>query len=214
MNKALEKNSLYKPSHSIINMEDIDCDVLYPVTINPIDSYQHFSVVGCRITSCYTSLKNKILFGSAAYAYFRLYPELSSKGRFHWHGYVNIHDPIKFYLYSVPELLKKCTMVIKPVFTKDIDWVKYCTKQHLFHTYITTHRLLQVPVSYGVLMEGTNIKSHEVRGPSGRNNESETPRDAYDLIEEWTEEEIEYDICEKNDIPTLPYDEYRLDFNI
>lgn len=163
--KQTTKNAanVFKPQHSIVPYEDVILGQLYAVTINPTDEHQHMrcSVTDNRINGCYLSLVGNLLLPcKETTAAWKLYPELSAKGRFHWHGYIKIFDVVDFYLNFLPGLLKKCTFVMKKLFTdsyldsidgsydesNDTDaWESYCTKQESLHKYITSHTFCAAP---------------------------------------------------------------------
>lgn len=61
--------------------------------------------------------------------------EVSPLGRLHLHGYITISNPMDFYLFTVRNLERYGTFVIKPIADEEI-WQKYCTKQELLKEYI------------------------------------------------------------------------------
>lgn len=78
----------------------------------------------------------KKLLASPNYEY-KLYIEISPKGRIHGHGWITIVDPIKFYLFDIEKLIKHSTICIKPI-DNDEKWTDYCTKQaHITRRWIS-----------------------------------------------------------------------------
>lgn len=66
------------------------------------------------------------------YSKYRLYMEISRKGRLHFHGVMLVTDVFKFYYYDVPDLMSfgHCEMdtINGPLGME--YWLAYCTKQH------------------------------------------------------------------------------------
>jgi len=130
-----------KAKNQIPNMEDLIEGQRYAVTINPIDKFQYFAAQQ-RVNNCAVALDTILFYNNAKY---KLYPELSSKGRFHLHGYITVMNKIEFYLFSVPYMLSRCTIVIKEL--KDEDkWDEYIHKQNDFHNYVQNQCLIEVPI--------------------------------------------------------------------
>lgn len=71
------------------------------ITINParqeFGSLDRFIIVTGLIYKLLKSLKH---------ANYYMYPELSGKGRIHYHGWLEIHDVPQFYLMDVPRLIE------------------------------------------------------------------------------------------------------------
>lgn len=164
----------FKPSHITIPLEDLIMGAPYAVTINPTDEFQHWNSA-CRVTSCYDSLEQKILWGTITTCQWRLYPELSSKGRFHWHGFVTVWDPVKFYLLNIHHILKRATFVMKPLEDDDGRWFDYCLKQHEFHTVINNTTFVRVPFVKGDIDREQTKSFPQGCGPPGRQEGEETP---------------------------------------
>ncbi len=114
----------YKPKHLLPKLEVVTQEV-YTFNISPSKQFKkdrlqeqiHHLV---KILSYHKY--NKHIFNA------HLYPELSPFGRFHWHGRIQILEPLEFYLLIVPKLLERATVVIKPIEHNDI-WHTYETKQ-------------------------------------------------------------------------------------
>lgn len=155
------KGHFDRPKHDIIPLEGIDRNEFYAFTFNPCDSYQHFRSVE-RLRECYHDLKEKIFFNHIVY--YELYPELSSKGRFHVHGYIQIQNPVNFYLNVIPHLCAKGTMVIKLLNDSDV-WGEYCHKQYYFHNHIRSRYSFDVPITLGSPENGRGEMIEQTEGP-------------------------------------------------
>lgn len=73
------------------------------ITVNPSDCFQwfespedRFSLVTDYVYKLFKGIPNLTL---------ELYPEVSSKGRIHFHGYIGIKDIMNFYIMFVPLLI-------------------------------------------------------------------------------------------------------------
>jgi len=137
----------YKVKNQIPDLEDLKVDQWYAITINPQDKYQRFNRQD-RHNECMHDLRDKILISIDSYDY-KLWPELSSKGRFHVHGIIRVMDKINFYAYCVPALLSRGTVVIKPLDDNTPgEWEKYCTKQVEYHEYLNENSVHVIPLEY------------------------------------------------------------------
>jgi hypothetical protein len=114
-----------KAKNEIPNMEDIDCDTQYAFTLNPSDKHQHFGKTN-RLSKCITELEVILFHNSASYC---LFPEISKKGRVHYHGYIKIHNPYNFFLNAIHYILNHGTIVIKKI-EDEGKWEDYILKQH------------------------------------------------------------------------------------
>ncbi|AXH77558.1 MAG: putative replicase-associated protein [Cressdnaviricota sp.] len=134
-----------KPRNDIPSYEDMLIGVRYAITINPCDKMQKFRDP-LRLTSFLNEISKLLYHNNKIYRY-TLYPELSPKGRLHYHGYITILDIDTFYLYSIPNLLKMSTIVIKPIKEESKEmWQNYCIKQSDFHSYILEHYMTITPL--------------------------------------------------------------------
>lgn len=133
----------FKKKNQIPNYEDVSTGVLYAVTLNPSDKFQHFNMTS-RVNKTIVDLESILFYNDAEW---ELYPEISCKGRIHFHGYVSIRDKNNFYLYNIPYLLKRCTIVIKDIhsFEDPTYWNEYIEKQLTFHAYCNS-QLIQIPI--------------------------------------------------------------------
>lgn len=132
----------YKPKNVFPPLEDLVENKCYAITINPCDKYQHFHSM-MRLEKCIDDL-DKILADIGCYEYV-LYPELSPKGRFHWHGFFVVIDKIRFYSYSIPHLLRCGTVVLKELVDVE-EWKKYVHKQDVLHRWINKNTKYFLPI--------------------------------------------------------------------
>jgi len=116
----------FKPKNDLVSLEDLDDSGTYAITINPIDKFQFMNKCN-RLKSFYDAVLTNFCYTRYKYCY---YVELSSKGRLHLHGTVNIkkEDRGRFYLSAVPNMLTKATIVLKNL-SEDTKWLEYCMKQ-------------------------------------------------------------------------------------
>jgi len=118
----------YRPQQ-IVKPEDMIKDHPYALTINPNDNFQY---VGRNTIDRLNVFKrtmeiylDKWLSSSAIY---KMYVEVSAKGRLHMHGVVRVHDIQSFYVFAIPNILSKCSIELDTINDK-IVWSKYCMKQ-------------------------------------------------------------------------------------
>lgn len=135
----------YKVKNQIPDLEDLKVDQWYAITINPQDKYQFFNRVN-RITDCLHKMRDDVLQHIGSYDY-KIWPELSPKGRFHVHGIIRVTDKINFYLYCVPALLSRGTLVIKEI-EDPLIWEEYCKKQSELHEHISENTVFVIPLEY------------------------------------------------------------------
>lgn len=118
------------PKHSLVSPEEVNPTLMYTFTISPREQYTHSKDLTLK-----KHLKNilKIInkLGTHKDYQFKLYPELSSTGRLHYHGTIKITNPFNFYL-NLQKVIDDCTMEIDSI--QDMEtWAKYITKQeHLW----------------------------------------------------------------------------------
>lgn len=73
------------------------------------------------------------LFDGLSYCQVQVFPEFSSLGRLHYHGYIYIFDVkeiIDFYRFDLPLLMKGGGICIKTI-TDPVEWSKYVFKQRV-----------------------------------------------------------------------------------
>lgn len=138
------KKTFIKKRNEIIDFEAVNTETDYAITINPCDKHQFFKD-NHRIGTFMEDI-HRILYNSSKVYKYRLYLEVSPKGRLHWHGYIKIKDPIQFYLYSVPHMLALSTVVIKPIDDSEV-WYNYCNKQLVLHTECLSNHFTKMPVT-------------------------------------------------------------------
>lgn len=141
----MAKQPAFKDKQKALSMEDVMVDTNYAFTINPSDKYQKFN----SYTRLSDFLKDSTHYLSTLCRYV-LYPELSPKGRLHFHGWIwfNTTDEIvQFYLNYLPSIKDKCTYEMD--YLTDIQvWTKYCLKQKVFHEYFTKQTFHQIPLQH------------------------------------------------------------------
>lgn len=131
---------LRKPKTQIPEMDTIVTGVTYAFTYNPSDKHQYFGQSN-RLNKCVADLDTIMFYKSMRY---EIYPELSRKGRIHFHGYVIFDEIVDSYMYSIPFLLKHGTVVIKQI-DDSVTWMQYCCKQYKFHEWCN-YQLIQTPI--------------------------------------------------------------------
>jgi hypothetical protein len=126
MNKDFMK---YKPANTFLKPEDVQIGKCYAFSYNPIsqpkigrinsvkewyDIYTKFFGIECMKGSTY-----------------QLYVEISSTGRFHFHGIIKILDRMNFYTNDTASLIGAGTSAMKEIESDEI-WEKYIMKQQFF----------------------------------------------------------------------------------
>lgn len=117
------KNKFPKP-------EDLRMDFCYTFTYNPEQQY-----IGDidRIKKAVRAFKNKMNFACLAY---KVYLELSSNGRIHFHGYIKIKEIKEFYLFAVPAMCAHASTEMDTIEDDEV-WYNYITKQfHIWQIYL------------------------------------------------------------------------------
>lgn len=125
--------SNYKPKHTSIAPEDIDVNAIYSLTINPKNQFEdvrnsRFKTRASDVMKVWNvllELDSKDTFSCV------LYIE-SKNGRVHFHGVLQIHDPLRFDIFVLPRWQGACTYEIDTIGDLEV-WYKYCKKQqHLW----------------------------------------------------------------------------------
>lgn len=72
---------------------------------------------------------------------FRMYPEISPKGRIHYHGIINLYDSFEFYSHIIPLLNEVCMFEIDTI--DDMDyWESYIQKdRNIMEPGLTSHKI-------------------------------------------------------------------------
>lgn len=130
----------------IPNIEDIVIGNFYTLTINPSDKGQYTKSMK-RITECISHgsyILNNYFPDCIAY------PEISKKGRFHWHGILrfNHSDEICEFYIKLPILLMDNSVEIDTISNGE-KWLEYCKKQHVFRQYCTKISMFKLPLQKG-----------------------------------------------------------------
>lgn len=145
MNKSFKKN-FEKPRNIFLKPENIFLNEVYAFNFNPegqpkigrLNSLKDwFNIYGKLLTN---------LTGAAV----KMYVEISSTGRYHFHGYIKILNIVRFYTKDVHELILNGTSVMK-VIESENDWEEYVLKQQSF---IQPHLKLEI---YGEFVEFDNL---------------------------------------------------------
>lgn len=124
----------FNESQTLISIEDVIINVPYTFTVSPSDDYQYFNEDD-REDKFYKLWK----------MYFRkwidinvyLHPELSPRGRLHFHGTILFKTEKaikKFYLFYVSDILRKSQIEIDTITDPD-KWSLYCAKQSKYFTW-------------------------------------------------------------------------------
>lgn len=114
-----------KPKHDIPKLEELETDVQYALTINPIDQPRRLPNINEMLIEDWM-FEQQTFLNSLVHIKYHLQLEISS--RFHFHGWIEITDPILFYIYDLPKIKEVATIVIKKC-GKDNVWHEYVNKQ-------------------------------------------------------------------------------------
>jgi len=110
-------------SSKIVSPEHFTPGEWYTCTISPI--YYPYDYKDMQVfTAKYMSEFDSIL-----HTEIKLYPEYSSKSRWHLHGIIRSIYKHAFYLHDVPQLLQLGIIEIDTIDDMDV-WMLYCTKNH------------------------------------------------------------------------------------
>lgn len=141
----------FKPKNSILKLEDINTGIEYSLTINPNDKLQGFSPLLMREIKLHDIL-NKITNLIPLKYSVQLYPEISPKGRLHFHGRIMFSKQrhiLQFYLSVIPDILNHATMEMDTIKEPEV-WSKYCSKQSLFHNFLEKKYKYNIPYTSGL----------------------------------------------------------------
>lgn len=111
-----------KARNIIPKIEDTKHCSTWAFTINPCEQYFDDAERILKIDR-----GTKRLLNSHRISY-RLYREVSPNGRWHYHGYITIKDPMLFYVHDIPHIISCATIAIEPI-TDEEGWNDYITKQ-------------------------------------------------------------------------------------
>lgn len=112
------------PTKNFKNKEMLSAQT-YSFTLNPSDKHQYWNEKLRRFEKVVTNIKK--LLGFILYAEYELYPEISIKGRVHFHGYLSVLDPVNFLLYDVKKL-ETCSIYEIDTIANPEVWRSYIQK--------------------------------------------------------------------------------------
>lgn len=137
-------NHRNEKKHQGLKMEDIKLSTCYAVTLSPPDNR---GLVSRRIWNIQTPTKileenidkHVQIFKSLKYCELELNPELSPKGRLHYHGVIIIKDVLNFYYHDLHILNETMSYEIDTL-SEDAEgllkYTSYCVKQRpIFEAY-------------------------------------------------------------------------------
>lgn len=116
----LTKGFQAKRAHDIVPPEEIVLGEWFAISINPDDAGQLWGHPE-RLRFCVNHFK-KTIWPQSNDIYCEVYPELSSKGRFHWHGFLQFstnQQVVHFYTNMIHYLCLHATITIKHFFEND-----------------------------------------------------------------------------------------------
>jgi len=120
--KKLQINSFNDAGSVIVSPETVSVTTWYTLTINPeiqlFGDPDRFMLVSSYV---YGALKK------INHITCQLYPEISGKGRIHFHGRIRIHDITDFFIYGVYKLFNIGHIEIDTISDSEV-WEKYITK--------------------------------------------------------------------------------------
>lgn len=99
-------------------------DMWYSFTLCPKDDYQKWSSVA-RYKTAIKAITSKLEL--LCHCTYELNPEISNKGRIHFHGKLKIDCIVRFLLYDIKKIEKIGIYEIDEINDHDI-WYKYCNK--------------------------------------------------------------------------------------
>lgn len=150
--------------------ETVDRGDILAISIAPEDKYQFYDKED-RVETFKKYTRTHLTLMIKTTCYLRLRTEVSPHGRLHYHGYVIIRDPLRFYLYTIPALEGSYTICIKPL-TDEKVWEDYCQKQGIEDDYI------QIPYLQKPVRPKANPDSSGEQGCKGSSALHDTPPDS------------------------------------
>ena len=109
----------------ILTPEEVSSNTKYTFTINPAAQYEdQKNRLRTAVNAHMQTFKS---LGDDKVCTWELYPELSRGGRIHYHGWIQIHNRLKFYL-NLMRFLNKNQVEIDTIEDMNV-WETYCTKQ-------------------------------------------------------------------------------------
>lgn len=132
-----------------INLEDMEEDRVYKITLNPSIEDHRFldsqNMQGVRTTPLSITRAMKSFISGMKNSYYKLYFELAPTGRPHFHGIFKVYDVVEFYLHTIPKLatMNCCLSDFKEKEDKNDSlksWLAYCMKQQkYFSGFVVEH---------------------------------------------------------------------------
>lgn len=135
----LTYNKPSKVRNEFPSLEKLRCGITCAFTVNPEHQYFDFP------DRLFMVLEDTQKALATEYAYYKFYTELSPTGRIHYHGWITIINPLRFYLGDVHRLTTFGTLSVKIIPTlEDFDeWEIYCIKQaHIMTLYDKKGKIL------------------------------------------------------------------------
>lgn len=127
----------YPEKHRCLAPEDMHLHTLYTFTFNPKDQPEKDSTVnGFRLNAFKNWMESRLTeFRQLRHCEIDLVPESSSKGRYHFHGYIMLTDIMMFFYKDMPKLQLYGVYEIDTISDQAI-WDKYIYKQkHLMEQF-------------------------------------------------------------------------------
>lgn len=121
-------------SNKLQSIEDVIINTKYSFTVSPCDDYQYFNEDD-REDKFRKMFKMYFKKWKSINVY--LYPELSPRGRLHFHGTLlfKTEKSIKtFYLFYISDILRKAQIEIDTIGDEE-KWRLYCVKQSKYFTW-------------------------------------------------------------------------------
>lgn len=133
--------------HKLVKPEDVVETVEYAFTLNPGDQPNQSGLGVNEFKRWFTAQRISILNILGNYANIDLYPEISSKGRIHFHGFLTIKDIFNFYYKCVPRLMVHYSIEMDTIADRAV-WKTYCTKQEEFVQPALHRELVSLTIEY------------------------------------------------------------------
>lgn len=124
MMKKNPYNGFNNRMHKLPSPEDMDTDKLMSFTFNPLITPYDKDILDMP------TYVNELMdtFKRLKYCRIKLFHEISSTGKFHFHGYIKIEDPMRFTIFDFPKLKPEGTLEIDHINDSAV-WAKYALKQ-------------------------------------------------------------------------------------
>lgn len=155
MNKGARKfepKKFDKPKNIFLKPENIFIDAVYAFNHNP-EAQPKIGKLN-SVKEWFDTME--LLFTKVCnHSKFKLNVEISSTGRYHFHGYISVVDIIGFYTKDVKSLIQSGTSIMK-VIDKESDWEEYIWKQKGF---IQPHLQAELFGALVITIKDININS-------------------------------------------------------